>query len=211
MMLLCRFHQLQVIGDKMGGPSSAMTSEKYESTYKTLTELLGGVPISIVTVVRNPYDVISTMALYSQFELEWKVKLLATGKISKTNKAHIKAKLLDSTIKNFFRCADKVKRYCITDGNGGGGGVGSTTTESSCIIVHNIDLVQDTRETVKKLCAFLGVECYEFYLQQCQEKVFSELSKSRKLVKWSQEQINEVERKMKDYHFLDRYSFHGDE
>ena len=98
-------------------------------------------------------------------------------------------------IESFFQRADSVDERCAGQ---------------DAIILHSVDLVRNPRGTMKRLCTFLEVECYEFYLQQCQEKVFGELSKSRKLVNWSQEQINEVERKMKDYHFFDRYSFHGD-
>ena len=189
-----KFHQLQVIGEKIVGQD--WKSEEYESKYKALAKMVG-IPIRIICVVRNPFDVISTMLLYAEMEKKWKEKLVA-GEISETNKASFKSQPFDKVTQQFFRFAKGVKEHC-------------TGNEGRAIIVHNVDLVHDPKDTMKQLCTFLEVECYEFYLQQCQEKVFSELSKSRKLVNWSQELINEVERKMKDYHFFDRYSFHGDD
>ena len=189
-----KFHQLQVIGDKRGGGTAIMEHNEYESKYKALAKMVG-IPIRIICVVRNPFDIISTMLLYGENEqMKWKEQL-AMGELSETNKMSFSRKRTVDTIQLLFERADAVKEHC---------------SGQNAIIVHNVDLVHDTRGTMKQLCTFLEVECYEFYLQQCQEKVFSELSKSRKLVNWSQEQINEVERKMKDYHFFDRYSFHGD-
>ena len=162
-----------------------------------------GIPIRIICVVRNPFDVISTTLFYdnekTKEKAKWKKKL-ASGEISETNKVSFNSKskvliTVADAIESFFQRADSVEERCAGQ---------------DAIILHSVDLVRDTRGTMKQLCTFLEVECYEFYLQQCQEKVFGELSKSRKLVNWSQEQINEVERKMKDYHFFDRYSFHGD-
>ena len=187
-----KFHHLQVIGGKMGGPKAKLGPEAYNSNYTILAKLVG-IPIRIICVVRNPFDIISTMLLYGEMNTEWKKKL-AAGEISETNKASFSSTRFYKTIKVVFESANTVKEH-----------------DGRAIIVHNVDFVHDTRDTMKQLCTFLEVECYEFYLQQCQEKVFGELSKSRKLVNWSQEQINEVERKMKDYHFFDIYSFHGDD
>ena len=191
-----KFHQLEVIGDKSGDVSALTTPEEYKSRYKTLSEVVG-IPILMLCVIRNPFDVISTTLFYENIRVKWK-NMVATGEVSETKKKVFYAKSVNATIEKFFYIADAVTEHCVKN-------------SSQCLIVHSVDLVRDTRGTMKQLCTFLEVGCYEFYLQQCQEKVFSELSKSRKLVNWSQEQINEVERKMKDYHFFDRYSFHSDE
>ena len=53
---------------------------------------------------------------------------------------------------------------------------------------------------------FLEVDTTEHYLDACAGKVFKSESRSRNMVVWTPEQIEMVERRMKKYESLSRYS-----
>ena len=73
--------------------------------------------------------------------------------------------------------------------------------------VHNCDMVDDPRGTMSRIFDYLDVDTTEHYLDVCAEKVFKSESRSRNMVVWTPEQIEMVERRMKWYEMLNRYSF----
>ena len=73
--------------------------------------------------------------------------------------------------------------------------------------VHNCDLVDDPRGTMSRIFDFLEVDTTEHYLDVCAEKVFKSESRSRNVVAWTPEQIEMVERRMKEYEMMNRYNF----
>ena len=54
---------------------------------------------------------------------------------------------------------------------------------------------------------FLEVDTTEHYLDVCAEKVFKSESRSRNTIVWTPEKKEIVERRMKKYEMLNRYSF----
>ncbi len=76
--------------------------------------------------------------------------------------------------------------------------------------IHSADLVHQPRQTMERICQFLDVECYEEYLDKCEEKVFDKISKTRNLVAWAPDLLAMIDNMIKDYPFLQRYSFCSD-
>ena len=62
------------------------------------------------------------------------------------------------------------------------------------------------KEILQKLCDHLGVSCPKNFVEKCQ-KVLRAPSVTRDKVLWTDEQIERVAKMMKDYHFLEEYSF----
>lgn len=78
------------------------------------------------------------------------------------------------------------------------------------IEVHNADFIHDPKETMSRICHMLEVTCSERYLQMCASNVFTEVSKSRRLVQWWPDLINLVADKMKAFEHLRRYSLYSE-
>ena len=72
--------------------------------------------------------------------------------------------------------------------------------------IHNADHIRDPKGTIRQICDFLEVECPEDYLQQCHDKTFKTLSRSRELVVWSPETRKMVEEGMREFPHFHRYS-----
>ena len=83
----------------------------------------------------------------------------------------------------------------------------STFGRGNVLDVHNCDLVNDPRGTMRRIFDFLDVDTTEHYLDVCAEKVFKSESRSRNMVVWTPEQIEMVEKRMKGYEMLNRYNF----
>ena len=74
--------------------------------------------------------------------------------------------------------------------------------------VHNMDLVNDPRTVMSKICTFLNVRCTPGYLQACASKVFKSVSKTRDLLVWTPQLQQLVEKELiRKYPFFARYSF----
>ncbi len=78
-------------------------------------------------------------------------------------------------------------------------------------MVHSSDLVHSPREIMSKLCEFVGVESTKHYLDECEKKVFKDVSRSRDVVVWNERLIEMVEEKMKHHPlYYQRYNFTSD-
>ena len=186
------FTDLKVIGDKSG----AVTLQVYEKNPQVFEEILAnlkqtvGVPLRVIHVVRNPYDMISTRLLYA--DSGNKRKLPATqdkkhcndyGLSYHTNRTFLKV----SSIHNFTQQYD----LAVLD-------------------VHHADFVRQPRKTLTMICRFLNLQCPSDYLDACEKKVYKRLSKTRLLVHWPEKMVEEVYKLTREYRFFWRYSFQGD-
>ena len=187
-----KFQKLLVIGDKSG----AVTTQLYESDPEKFLEMLKelkqtvGVPVRVIHVVRNPYDIISTRLLYA--DGTGKVKIGATEE-----RRHCNDYGLHYHINRTFHMMSSIHSLV-------------KRTKLTVLDVHLADLVRAPRQTVAMICRFLGLVCSEDYLTACEGKVFQRLSKTRLLVHWPQAIIDRVQQLSTQYSFLWRYSFSGD-
>ena len=191
---------IDVIGDKSGGGVvNAYLKNRTEvlAHYKTLKEGIG-IPIKVVHVIRNPYDNIATMYLYSTIRPGNKAG--AFLRQVKENKTTIKPRV--STLKNrilgFFDMTQAVTEIITLVGR------------SNVLDVHHSDFVHYSRETIVSLMEFLGVKAKEDYLEICVDKIFKEINRSRDLLKWPSELREIVEQRIKEFPFLQQYNFNSD-
>lgn len=185
-----RFKQLKVIGDKCGGDSTRMYSKsrnQYKALYKRLKANVN-VPIKILQVVRNPFDMIATLTLYRGSEIH-EVKVNA----SVLNKYRNPIVLKGAT-KSVLDIASAIFRM-VPD------------VKLSPLQVHCEDLIAYPVETITHICQFLKLECSPEFLQMCADKTFKKVSESRHLVEWNLDALPSLIKRIKTFPFFNRYSF----
>ena len=195
------------IGDKSGDVTTRAYAEnrtEFLSNYKLLKKRLK-IPIRIIHAVRNPYDMIATSAVIWNSGLEKFRKLKHTyssnttkGKGSSVRKFNNPG-IVNSSINHVFDMFATAKEL-----------IEKVFGRKNVLDVHNCDLVADPKGTISRIFEFIGVATTSHYLDVCAGKVFRNVSRSRHTVVWSEEQKKQVEKKMREYRVLDRYSFTSD-
>ena len=186
-----RFTTLRVIGDKCGGDMTRMyhkSSAQLRRVYRRLKANVK-VPIKVLQVVRNPFDMIATMALYRGSGVK-NVKVNAT----KTHK-YSDGRVTNGAIKSVLDISKAVMRM-IPD-------LGLSPLE-----VHCEDLIADPAKTLSDICRFLDLECPADYLKMCVDKTFKTVSESRHTVDWDPNTLPSLINNVKKFPFFLRYSFY---
>ena len=75
------------------------------------------------------------------------------------------------------------------------------------ITVHHEEMISDPTGRLSSLCAFLGLETYDRYLEDCSSIVFKRPTYTRRRVSWTRGLVRDVERRAEAYSFLNSYSF----
>ena len=188
-----RFRELKVIGDKTAGDVTDMYDDnprKFHYMLEGLRQLVT-VPIRAINVVRNPFDMIATLTLYrGSNTTDMKVK--ATEENKYDNPA-----ILRKATKDILRKATAL--YQI-----------ERMLDLDMLRIHSEDFVRAPKEVMSRLCQFLGLQCSEEYLQQCADKTFKTVSRSRHLVKWDPAMISMINEVNHILDFFKRYSFDGE-
>ena len=188
-----RYTTLKVIGDKSGGRTSkhyAHFPSDFTEMYKKLLQTLN-VPIRVVHVVRNPFDMISSRVLYAERVHDQ----FATGEISTTNKYDGRSKMAwTNTVFEEVKAVDDMIK----------------TVNLTVLEIHSADFIRDPKHTLRSICTFLDLQCPEDYLQACYDKTYRSESRTRDVLVWDEQEIEDIESEMKQYTFLRRYSFHSD-
>ena len=187
---------LKVIGDKSGGSTAREHSQhplKVETAYRVLKQKVR-IPIHVIHVVRNPYDMIATTVLYEASDVHGR-KVDATV----DHKHNSSARALHfTTTDTYLRKAKSVR--IMTD-----------KLKLNILDVHIEDHIRDPKGTMQRICDFLDVECSKEYLQDCYDKTFKSVSRTRDLVTWTEEALKLVENELiKPFPFFQRYSFESD-
>ena len=223
---------ISVIGDKSGGGTASIylksktTFSRYLEELKTTVKL----PIKGIHVIRNPFDQISTCALYKDHDRLSDYTEVAlqdsSGKRSKRQskpvavsqyKAAMTALQAKGDNETFAAAKyDSKKRldYCISRLVERASAVARITEligSSNVIDIHNADLVNDPKAAMGKLCSSLEIPCAPDYLQACANKVFKSVSRTRDMILWSPKMKAKVEEEViQTYPFFSRYSFESD-
>ena len=188
-----RVRRLRVIGDKSG--SMTVLQHKMDPTkcQYLVDKMQGNLGISVkaIRVLRNPYDNIATVLLYNTMKI---------GEIPR-NSSEIanfrKPAIATKHISDYFELASGANRI-ITD------------CHLPVLYVHLSDLISQPISVMRDMCDFVGVECSVDYLDACAGKLFPSLSKTRNLVKWSQEQIDNVAQNIRSFSEFSRYYYDSD-
>ena len=198
---------VDIIGDKNGDKVSKLFLEDadgFRSLFKKLQDVVS-VPIRLIHCVRNPYDIVSTMMLYQLKQSRHEKDLITNlRKASETSTQDKQLYTNDGAqshwIKHHFDLADSVMRISQSLVN----------RSTQMLEVHNHELVSSPEETVLKLCQFLEIKCSREFVRTCGNKVFSELSRTRFAIHWSERAKRVMEGRFQKYPFFKRYSYHSE-
>lgn len=199
---------VDVIGDKSGGSATAQflyDQLDFEYNYKQLVARLP-VPIKVVHVVRNPYDMISTATIYTMItkmqltpmDFVNAKKSLLNNTLGPRRKRFVNETLLDNKIR--FICKKISAAMKITELVG----------EENVLVIHSSDLVHSPRETILRMCKFFEVSVPDDFLKKTSEKVFSSVSQTRELIEWPSKLVDKVDEQIKQYKIFRRYNFTSD-
>lgn len=184
------FDKLKVIGNKHGGVTVHFY-RKHPALFLSLMDYLRkavDVPIYLIHVVRNPFDMIATQSLY-----------VKTG---------IPGVRINASVDNKFNETDLLTEVAIDM-------LERASAAANIIRILNLptlelrneDLIHDPIQVMTSVCKFVGVECPGYYLKACKQHTFSSSSKSRHFVVWPSSLIDSIHTKLKKYIFFQQYSF----
>ena len=181
---------IDVIGDKKGGTSTKMLldqPDKWSNILMIFNSL--AVSVKVIHVIRNPYDNIATGLLYSYSSPS------NFGIVKQSNQTYqFNPNAVNEKIKSYFTFHKAI--------------VDATKTYNLDIIeLHGKDLISDPRGTLLKLCNNLRVNCSDNYLDICSNKVYKSESRTRLKIKWTDDQLKEVQENIEKYSNLKDYSF----
>ena len=188
------FNHLKVIGDK-SAKATTNAYLRYPGLFKPLYSKLQGVarvPVHVIHVVRNPFDMIATLALISQ-RIGLNGRQVREKMFSEENKMN-NSNHLEKVAKQYFEQARAVYEMV-------------PLCNMTILEIHNKDLVKHTRDTILKICSFLEVDCPGDYIDACVNKVYNNVSMTRNFVHWPMELKVWIEEHMQLYPFFERYSF----
>lgn len=134
--------------------------------------------VKIIFVMRNPFDTITTT-----FK-----KVTRPSNVTEYD-------FLKSIIINYF------KRYFATEI------VRAKINKNDFLHVYHEETLKDAKNSLIKLCKFLGVKADPDYLEACSKIIKIQPHKTRMSINWPPELINFVEKNISRYPMLSSYSF----
>ena len=184
----------QIIGDKAAGEVTTAYLKNVTNFVHRLQDLksLVRLPLKVINIVQNPYDMIATLSLYRGSGIV-DVKVRATTDNKYSNQTVIMGSA--DTILSMAHYLHMMEEEDY---------------DWDVIRIHSEDFIRDPTLTMRELCRFLNLECSENYLQLCANKTFKSTSKSRELIEWDPLIVSEVEKSIHEIQFFSHYSFDSD-
>ena len=184
------YRRLRVIGDKSGGVTSRLYRSSrgmFTTLYNRLSELVE-VPIKVIHVVRNPYDMLATRLLYRFSDVK-KHKGHYTRDHPLNNPSNV-TQVMKSLYSEASAVVDMSKKLQL-----------------NVLEVHYVDFIHNPKREMRNVCLFIGVQCSSGYLDMVARATFSSLSVTRHLVVWSDEAHQFMNSKILTLPFFQRYSY----
>ena len=184
------FRQLRVIGDKSGGKTTQVMQSG--TGKKCLEQMSGSLNLQIIAVhvVRSPYDMIATRILY---------QLSTLGGTKASDHLHRRVKpglgVLMANTNGVFSQARAVE---------------VVSKKVTVVEIHIEDYIKDPRSCVLKICSALEVPCPQDYVEECYQKAYRNVSRSRDLIEWEPVILHRVQEGMKEFPFFRGYTFEDD-
>ena len=182
-----KFSQLRVVGEKSGGSTSLLLRhDRGVTCWKYFVDSIG-IPIVGIHVVRNPFDMIATESLYRLSKVkETKASDLVYGKLRPG------LTMLTEEATRVFKQANSVKDF---------------NKKHPVVEIHIEDYIRDPKSTVLKICKGLGLPCPEDYVEECYNKAYGSVSRTRDLIEWEPEVIKSIQSNMQKIPFFHGYTF----
>jgi len=170
-----RFTKLLVIGDKKGGKSSVRIAANPKLLPHFIKKIR--VPVKIIHVVRNPFDVITTMY----------TRNLGEGIDFDRN-------LLEQKIDLFFKKAD-INLQLMNN------------PELSILTIFHEEFIKSFPTEFSKILTFINLKFDTTFIENCKSIIYKEPHKSRNKINWPDDLLNFVQDRIKKYPFLQQYEY----
>ena len=170
---------IQLIGDKSGGRTTRRLQLPSNVQLLKQIEEKTGTTIVFIHVIRNPFDIITTMMKRS----------------SSRRDSIPTSEQLDLKVRHFFKHVDSVEQLKEAD-------------KFRIIDVYHEDFVANPRKSLRSICKALAIATTDQYIESCAALVWNKARLSRNTTDlWSEKRIAAIENKIKGYDFLKRYTF----
>ena len=182
---------IDVIGDKRGDLTTRLFIDHPSNWLKVYRILLSlNVTLKVIHVIRNPYDNIASTVFLSDKAKYSTFKNIKRSNETYTFNSNYTAKLIEKYFQNHQTIVSVKEKYNL-----------------DIIEVHGRDLISDPKGTLLRICDQLGVTCSDKYLEVCSNKIFKTESRTRHLLKWTEEQLELIEQNIEKYSCLKGYTF----
>ena len=188
------FSQLRVIGDK---DDALFTKYPLKTTmcFNMLKERIN-IPIVILHVVRNPFDMIATILALKHGVPNTRQKLLEGVKLRLTREEIMKV----ATRAVFLKAEAFIQ--AITS---------EVMQDLVVVEIHSENFIKHPREHIHKICEALNVPCSVEYVEACSEKAFRNISKSRQIIEWDDNVVESILKRTKTYPFFSAYTLDNED
>ena len=181
---------IDVIGDKKGDVTTYLLLTKPNKWSNALNVLRSlNVTLKVIHVIRNPYDNIATALMYLKY------KDTNFGDIKKKKLIYeFDSGTIKSRINGHFSYHRAIERA-------------TKTYNLDLIQIHGKELILDPTGTLLKLCNYLGITCSNNYLEICSNKLYKNESRTRHMIKWTDEYLSMIQQNIEKHSSLKGYSF----
>lgn len=176
--------EILIIGDNDANQTSKRILRKPHLTKQIARRV--GVPVKYIHVVRNPFDIITTMHNRKTGNFnKSQMKTVASG---------VNEELLKKKIRTFFRKAEEVERLI-------------TSQQIDALNVFHDHLILAPKETLKIITDFIEMDVSDEFLSICASTIHSSSNLSRHKIFWPEKLKREVESRCRQISFLKDYTF----
>ncbi len=174
-----RFTKIRVIGDQQAEGVTRRLAEQPQLLQRLRDEVQ--VPIRVIFTVRNPFDNITTLAIRAAEQPYLRAVGFATD--------------VAGCIDTYFELCESIME------------IRKQLSAEEIIECRHESFVADPRGRLSDLCQRLHLEASDPYLDACAQIVNKSPHKTRHKREWTPEMKERVIRRMRDFPFLNGYSF----
>ena len=184
---------LDVIGAQRGGGLARFNLKNPKECKTTLAGLkhLTRLPLYLMRVLRNPFDIVSTQVLYAGREAE-EVRTLKSN-LRSSGETYSDPERVSNIARDYFDMLQSTEEVI--------------RLADQSLDVHCRDLIVNPKMEIQRMCDFFEVECPKEYIEKSAAMVFPEESKTSELVEWPEEARDYVLKQLsgKRFPYLRRY------
>ena len=177
---------ISIIGDKKG--NGTLTAISRNRNLPTTMKKTIALPIKYIHVIRNPFDIITTMHNRNPAIAN------TTNQGEATRDRKFSKRLLRKFTKSYFRKASLVQEL-IDEG------------EMGIHSLYHEDLISKPEETLKSIFDFIGVKTDPDFISSCADILYDNPNKSRHSILWPKKLKRIVLENSNEIAFLKNYSF----
>ncbi|MFK5982014.1 MAG: sulfotransferase [Flavobacteriaceae bacterium] len=173
------YTNIEYIGDKKGGKSSAILGENNYLDLLNKIEKISRAKLKIIHVIRNPFDNVSTMIMR---QVNKNGEQLSEELVEKKIALYLSKAKTNSKIKSA-----KPNEVCD---------------------VHLENFISNPKEELQRICSFLEIDVTDKYIRDCVSIVWNKPNPSRfTMPLWTSERLENFYNSIQKYDFLKKYKY----